>query len=219
METLGPAGESLQIAERYRRMSDDELIALARETSALTDLAQQALAGELSHRRLKIPSEELATRSVPSPAPDIPDDDDPYAEEHELVQICTVWSLEDARQVQKLLETAGIPFYMGEEKATAVDQVTSNFQDGVSVGIMSVGVPWAREAMQHYVPKDAPAETEPEQSGEVAIHCPKCHSTEVVFDRLVNEAADSRAEELAKYRWTCDSCGNEWEDDGIETDH
>jgi hypothetical protein len=37
------------------------------------------------------------------------------------VEICTVWSLSDALQLQTLLDRAGIPFFMGPEKATAME--------------------------------------------------------------------------------------------------
>jgi hypothetical protein len=57
-----------------------------------------------------------------------------------------VWSAPDALKLQRLLDTAGIPFYIGPEKATGVEAVTSNFANGLSVQIMQVGVPWARQA-------------------------------------------------------------------------
>jgi len=213
MGNLGPAGESLRLSELYRRMSDDELIALARHPLELTDLAQRALGAEVSQRRLRVQPEELPTPVVQEPA-DSTDDDPTYAEERQLVEISTVWSARDAEQVQDLLNTAGIPFYMGREKATKVEAVTSKFGDGVSVEIMQVGVPWAREVMQHYEPKDAPADVEQEAGADPAIHCPKCHSTEVVFDRLVSEPTDAGGSGT-KYLWSCDSCGHEWEDEGV----
>jgi DNA-directed RNA polymerase subunit M/transcription elongation factor TFIIS len=219
METLHPAGESLRLSERYRQMSDEELISLTRQTSELTDLAQQALAAEISQRRLKLQAEEPSAPPVPELPPDSAEVEDPsYAEERGLVEICTVWSLADALKLQMLLDRAGIPFYMGREKATRVDTVTSNFADGVCVQIMRVGMPWAHQAMQHYTSTDAPAEAKEEEAGDFVIHCPQCHSTEVIFDRLVSEPADSGGKSEAQYLWTCHSCGHEWEDDGIETD-
>jgi hypothetical protein len=209
METFDPAGgEFFRLSERYRHMSDDELIALARRTSELTNSAQQALATEISQRRLKMELEEKIEEQpafpVLEPPPDSVELDDPtYAEERQLVEICTVWSLADALQVQTLLDTAGIPFYMGREKATGVDAVSSNFADGVSVQVMRVGEPWARQAMDHYAPRNAPPEVEEEAAADLAVRCPKCHSTEVVFDRLVDELTDS-GKSLAKYLWTCD---------------
>jgi hypothetical protein len=92
----------------------------------------------------------------------------------------------------------GIPFYMGREKATRVDAVTSNFADGVSVQIMRVGIPWARQAMRHYMPTGAPTEGKEDEAGNLAIHCPKCHSTEVILDRLVSEPTDTDGKSEAK---------------------
>jgi hypothetical protein len=101
------AGEWLRIAEHYRNMSDGELIVLARQKSALTAVAQQALRDEISNRRLIVPPEELA---VPKPEPGKPTGS-PYDEDRQLGEICTVWSLRDALQLQALLDRDGIPFF------------------------------------------------------------------------------------------------------------
>jgi hypothetical protein len=138
MEALDPAAEWLRLSERYRQMSDSELTALARHNSDLTDVAQQTLANEISQRRLKLQPEEPP---APPPAEPPPDSSFFYAEDRELVEICVAWSLSDALQVQTLLDRAGIPFFMGPEKATGVDAVSSNFVNGVSVKIMQIGLP------------------------------------------------------------------------------
>ena len=120
MQTLDPAGEWLRLSEHYRQLSDDELVGLARQTSELTDVAQQALAQEIANRRLKVPPEESAAPTNPEPQPDSAEDgESAYAEDRELVVICTVWSLGDALKLQRLLDTAGIPFYMGRRKLLA----------------------------------------------------------------------------------------------------
>lgn len=95
-----------------------------------------------------------------------------------------MWSLADALKLQRLLDTAGIPFFIGPEKATSVEAVTSNFADGLSVQIMKVGMPWAQPVVQQYFPEDEPPEEKAEESDNLAIHCPKCHSTEVVFEDM-----------------------------------
>jgi DNA-directed RNA polymerase subunit M/transcription elongation factor TFIIS len=219
MQTLDPAGEWLRLSEHYRQLSDDELVGLALQTSELTDVAQQALAQEIGNRRLKLPPEESATPRSPEPQPDSAEDgESPYAEDRELVVIRTVWSLADALKLQSLLDTAGIPFYMGPEKATGVDAVTSNFANGLSVQIMQVGVPWARQALQQYFPADEPLQEKVDESDNVAIHCPKCHSTEVVFEDLHRELENAKGKPSSKFKWTCDSCGHEWEDDGLATE-
>ena len=223
METIGPA-ESLRLAEHYRRLTDDELIEIAHHKDDLTEMAQQALAIEVASRRLTVPPKEaaVAMRSAPTLSSlneaESQDEDDPYAEERQLVKIRTVWSERDARRLQQVLDVAGIPFYMGKEKATGVDDVTSNFAEGVPVAVMRIGAPWASEAMRNnYFPEDEPVEETEEDSDDLAVHCPKCHSTEVVFDQLVDEPPEGGDSSAAKFQWTCGSCGYEWEDNGAVT--
>jgi DNA-directed RNA polymerase subunit M/transcription elongation factor TFIIS len=240
MDTFDPAaGEFLRISERYRQMSDDELLVLIPQSSELTPFAQQALANEVRSRGLKAEVEDEGP-SAPSPFkpppaffehespklrdsagsdfpnPDSSDDPDSYREDRKLVELCTVWNVRDAAKVQTILDEAGIPFFMGPEKATAVDGVTSNFAKGVGVQIMQIGLPWARPAMQHYEPEDDPTPKEKNQEvDELPVHCPKCHSTEVVFEGLTSAAAMATDESSQKYKWTCDACGHQWEDDGV----
>jgi DNA-directed RNA polymerase subunit M/transcription elongation factor TFIIS len=216
MQTIDPAGEWLRLSEHYRRLSDDELVDIARQTSELTDMAQQALAQEIANRRLKLPPEESAAPRSPEPQPDSAEDgESPYAEDRELVDIRTVWSLADALKLQRLLDTAGIPFYMGPEKAIGVDAVTSNFANGLNVQIMQVGVPWARQALQQYFPADEPPEEKADESDDLAIHCPRCHSMEVVFEDPDRGPENADGKPSSTFKWTCDSCGHEWEDDGV----
>ena len=216
MELIDQAGEWRRLAEHYRQMTDGELLDLARQRSALTDAAQQALAQEISSRKLTIPSEEPPP--LPEPPPDVPDDaDDPYAKERELIEIATLWSLRDALRLQYLLDVAGIPFYLGPQKATRVDQAT-NFAGGVAVRIMRVGWPWAWQAMQNYFPKDEPPEEKVDwERFKVEVHCPRCRSTDVIFEQLTRQLKGADGKPSSKFKWRCDSCGNEWEDDGVGT--
>jgi len=229
MDSLGPAGEFLRISEHYRRLADDELLTLARQKVELTELAQQALDNEMAHRRLKLEPEE-----APPPAPEPPqtiifpdgtepkdsdesgDDsyNDPYEEDRALVDLCIVWSLTDALKLQSLLDAAGIPFFMGEEKATSAAAVTSDFAKGVTVHIMQIGLPWARQAMQNYFPVNDQSPTEEnDELDELPVQCPRCHSTEVVLEEAI--APDERRGAPQRFEWRCDSCGSRWEDDGI----
>jgi DNA-directed RNA polymerase subunit M/transcription elongation factor TFIIS len=247
MDSFDPAGqEFLRISERYRQMSDSELLVLIPQSSELTPFAQEALANEVRSRGLKT---EVEDEKPPAPSPvkpppalfehesehespkfrdsagsdfsgsDSPDSDssheDQYDEDRKLVELCTVWSPRDALKVQAILDEAGIPFFMGPEKATAVDGVTSNFAKGVGVQIMQIGLPWAGPAMQHYEPEDDPTPKETEELDELPVRCPKCHSTEVVFEGLDSGPAMATDESSQNYKWTCDSCGYQWEDDGV----
>jgi len=215
METVDPAAESLRISERYRQMSDGELLVLAGQSSELTDVAQQALTSEISHRGLKVQTENPPAPPSPEPPASSNPADSSYSEERELVDLCTVWSLPDAQQVQTLLDRAGIPFFMGTEKATDAAAVTSNFANGVSVKIMQIGMPWATQAMQNYTPANEPAPKYHEVLNELPVRCPKCHSAEVIFEGLITGPTSAAGDSSRHYRWTCDSCGQRWEDDGI----
>lgn len=242
MDRFDPAGEYLRIAERYRQMKDEELLVLMPQISELTPSAQQALASEFRSRGLKPEAETGDEEAAAAPAvklrpayydhesPKFPDsteselaegevaeeeseeEGDAYEEERKLVELTPVWSARDALKVQEILVPAGIPFFIGPEKATSVDQVTSDFSQGVSVKIMKIGMPWAIPLMQHYEPEDD-LRPEPEEAQEIPVRCPVCHSTEVVFEGLSDEKATAE-DAPEKFKWTCDSCGNRWEDDG-----
>jgi hypothetical protein len=231
MDTLDPAGELLRIAERYRQMSDEELLVLVPEISELTSPAQQALASELQRRGIKVESKKSSAPSPinPPPAffehesPKLRDSasylagaDSPYDEDRKLVELCTVWSVRDALKVQTILDRLGIPFFMGPEKATGVDEVTSNFSNGVGVEIMQVGLPWVGPAMRHYEPQDdpTPKQTE-EETDEVMVRCPRCHSSEVIFEGGTSTPIVTANDSSQKFKWVCDSCGQQWEDDGV----
>src|SRR5271156_3726301 len=116
--------------------------------------------------------------------------------------------MRDALKVQTSLDGVGIPFFMGKEKATGADGVTSNFSSGVGVLIMQIGMPWARAAMQHYEPEDDPNPKEIEEPGEITVRCPKCHSAEVVFEGGTSTLIVATDDSSQKYKWTCDSCGH-----------
>jgi DNA-directed RNA polymerase subunit M/transcription elongation factor TFIIS len=210
MATQDAATEWRRLSELYGKMADGELLALARKQAELTDVAQEALANEMSFRKLKLQAEEPAAPRRPERPPDAAYDDD-----RKLVEIRVVWSLADALRLQKVLDQAGIPFYMGSEMATGVDAVTSSFVNGVSVKIMNIGVPWAQQALQEYWPENEPKEEEEQESGGVEVRCPKCHSTEVVLESLVGEEAASEKDSPQEFEWTCDACGYRWKDDGI----
>jgi hypothetical protein len=229
MDLFDPAGqEFLRISERYRQMSDEELLVLIPESSELTPFAQQALANEVRQRGLKAevvkatafehesPKFRDSTDYDASDSDSSDDSDSSYDEDRKLVELCTVWSVRDALQVQGILDGAGIPFFMGPEKATDVDKVTSNFANGVSVQIMRIGLPWTHQPMQHFEPEDDPdAKKEDEELDEVSIRCPKCHSTEVVFEGGTSTPIVTANDSSQKFKWTCDSCGHQWEDDGV----
>ena len=215
MDALGPASETLRLAEHYRQMSDGELIELARHPSDLTEMAQAALKQEVASRRLTVPQPQATALPEPLPPPDQPDEESPYAEARQLVAACTVYSLRDALQLQRLLDVAGIPFYMGLERATNVDSVTSSFAAGVEVYVMRAAYPWIWEPLGRYEPKDEPPEEQIDWNDGTAMRCPKCRSTDVIFERLTMEPPNGAAKPPT-FNWICGACGHSWQDDGVQ---
>jgi hypothetical protein len=147
------------------------------------------------------------------------DDDHPpsesYEDDRKLVDLCTVYSVRDALQLQTILDDLGIPFFMGPEKATGVDLVTSNFSSGVNVQIMKIGMSWVYSGMKRYEPEDDPTPKEDPGAESPPVRCPRCHSVEVVFEGLDHEPTEAEGKATGKFEWQCDSCGNRWEDDGV----
>jgi hypothetical protein len=154
MDTLDPAGEFLRISERYRQMSDDELLVLIPQSSELTPFAQQALANEVRSRGLKaeIEDEDKGTSARPPfkesqfkppsvflvhespkfresadddfPGSDSSSDPDSYQDDRSSAPYgaCATRS-----RYRRFSMKPVFPFFMGPEKATGVDEVTSNF--------------------------------------------------------------------------------------------
>ena len=84
---------------------------------------------------------------------------------------------------------------------------------------MRVGWPWAWEAMQNYFPKDEPPEEKIDwESFKAEVRCPRCRSTDVIFERFTGRLEDADGKPVPKFKWHCDSCGKEWEDDGVAKD-
>lgn len=69
--------------------------------------------------------------------------------------------------------------------------------------------------MTQYEPEDDPTPKEEEEFKETSIRCPKCHSTEVIFEGGTSTPIVASDDSSQKFEWTCDSCGHHWEDDGI----
>lgn len=71
------------------------------------------------------------------------------------------------------------------------------------------------------------ARGKPEDDISFNVLCPECHSPEIVFQGRQTEATDNpeTAKDMleensspadAKFNWSCDACGYQWQDDGIE---
>ena len=108
-----------QFAERYSRMSDEELIKLALESMELSDAAWDALEEELDRRNLEIPEPEISEASTP--------------ELRNLVLLRRFRDVPEALLAKGMLEASGITCFLADENMVRMDWFISNFLGGVKL--------------------------------------------------------------------------------------
>jgi hypothetical protein len=105
--------ELRRLVERFSEMHDGELEAIAADANSLTDLARQALQGEISRRRLAFKLAPDATTKTESNASRIAEH--PGITEVEYRELVTIRSFNDlagASLAKGFLESAGIEAFV-----------------------------------------------------------------------------------------------------------
>jgi len=182
------AQEWRRLQELYRDMSEEALEAVADQGYELTDVAKQALNAEIARRNLQV-----VVRLAPKEAePQLEGDPEFDPAKLDLRPAWTVGNREQAEWVKKTLNDAGIPCYFGPDLAEGVDRV--QFSDDVSVEVMVLRpdrnrVPYVLRTFEERFPPESGGEAEP---ADLAVSCPRCHSTEVVFQGLGSDALIER---------------------------
>jgi len=241
MGEIDTAQEWRRLQQIYAGMSEDELEIAAGEGYQLTDIARQALHAEIARRNLKV----VVRLAPPRKEEREPQPKGTYQfnpAELPLRTVALVENRDEAQWVKATLNDAGIicvfyPGYVEEPEqlqfSSSADSESSHLPD-FNVMVLDVDVERARHALRNYnayFGKDKPDEELPQ----AVVHCPKCRSTEVVLQGFDSEApsfegdGDEDNEETgpikeidppapgSKFKWSCDDCGYEWEDDGVET--
>jgi hypothetical protein len=201
MGSLDPIEESRHLQERYARLTDDELQAVADEGYDLTDIAKQTLRAEILGRGLPV-----QLRSAPAPNPATGEVDPSGLE---LIIVNRVWDLAEARQLKSILDDARIPSYLGPENLDNLETFHGNFDGGVDLKVRYVDNQRALQAISQSLPPDSEVETA------YVPRCPQCHSLEIVFQSLDSGSAANSACN-STFNWSCDACGHQWKDQGIE---
>ena len=106
--------------EHYSRLSDGELITLALESSALSDVAWDALEDELDRRHLEVPEPELAQQNVMPGTRD-------------LVVLRAFRDVPEALLAKGRLEACGIECFLADENMVRMDWFISNLLGGVKL--------------------------------------------------------------------------------------
>ncbi len=199
-----------RLRENYAQMTEDELALIANKAYDLTAIAQEALQAEISERKIALPLQISPPTETDwqEPDPELP----PLDTEDDLVSVSFFWDEADARRIKGILDEAFIPSYLGPDHVSNIDDFKSSFSAGVHLKVRSVDRARACSTLANHTFEE-PDESDPDEEKEFAIVCPKCHSTEVVFEvkdpQVANPIADT------KFNWTCDDCGHQWKDDGI----
>jgi DNA-directed RNA polymerase subunit M/transcription elongation factor TFIIS len=205
-----------RLSETYVAMTDEELQAVADDAYELTDIARQVLQAEISRRGLPIESQkEAQTPESPNPPPE---EAAVNPAEMDLVELFRVWDMDEATQVKERLDAASVPSYLGPDLVDDVRLLRTSFERGVGIKVRNFDEQRAMAALAHSsrTPQpDTPADEV--DDGEYAVHCPKCHSTEIVFQSLDLDPETKSAFD-SKFNWSCDACGYQWKDDGVESE-
>jgi hypothetical protein len=194
----------MNFAERYRPMSETELMNLAREYDGLVDEAQAALRAEFARRGLEPPL--------------IEEDEAPIAgDDPGLVTVARYRDMPEAIVARAVLEEAGIECLLRDENTVRTDWLLSNLIGGMRLQVAAKDEVKARELLSQPVPQEFATD-----SGDfVQPVCPKCGSTDVIAndpDRkvlaasmLINIPLPHRRPNEAE--WRCLQCDAVWVDD------
>jgi len=107
-------------ASHYSRLTDGELLKLARESWDLSDAAWDALEDELDQRNLEVPEPELLPQaSVP--------------EIRNLVMLRRFRDIPEALLAKGRLEASGIECFLADEHMVRMDWLISNLLGGVKL--------------------------------------------------------------------------------------
>jgi hypothetical protein len=198
-------GSNMNFAERYREMSETELMNMARAYDDLTDEAQSALRGEFARRGLEPPlieEEELPlTDGEATP-----------------VTVGQYRDLPEALVSRAVLEGAGIRSFLSDENTVHMNWTLSNAVGGLRLQVAPEDEAAAREVLSQPMPEQFPTDSDEDFVQPV---CPKCGSMDVIandHDRKVLAASmliniplpHRRASEA---EWRCMECDSTWVDD------
>lgn len=201
MSQLNQSDERQRLAFTYASMTDDQLLALARNPESLTEIAWETLEDELDRRHL----EQTADHSSAEELVDF----------RALVLIKQFRDLPEALLAKGCLESAGIECNLRDDNLVRLDWFISNFVGGIKLCVKPEDARSARELLE-----------EPILEG-LYVHgvglyeqprCPKCQSLDVNFRELDRPIAFLSAFlrvpiPVRRKAWRCHVCDAEWEDD------
>jgi hypothetical protein len=143
--TLSPDEERQRLVQHYREMTDVELAELVDDAASLTDLARDALRAELLRRGLDIVVRESARSSgdIRVRAP---------------VVIRQYLNVPEALLAKSILDSAGIPCFLGDQNIIRLDWFLSNALGGVKLLVKDEDAVAADELLNQHAPESTTEE-------------------------------------------------------------
>ena len=202
--------EQNRLAQLYRNMHEGELENVAAEAYNLTDVAREALSFEISSRGLKIPLNlELPVDEDAEPLP--PTDDGFVPDDDDIVSVYVAHEMDELMRVKDILDRERVECFLGEEKTRNPKDLSASFHGDVRVRVWLAQQRHAIELLNAAIPDYGKREG----SDELEVRCPACKSDGVIFEERDVESTGGKLTNQSKFRWVCDDCGHEWEDDGV----
>lgn len=211
-----------ELRETYGQMTEDELCRVADTAFDLTTIAQDVLRSTIAERGLKI--QLTVTAQTPEPSDQATDEDD-IDPQHKLVRVSKLKSESEAQQAKAILDANFIASCLGPDNIVDLEDFKGSFRGGVDLKVFSHDSQRAAMALGELAREDDEDLAQFDEDAEYAVLCPKCHSPEIVLGALVLKKEEDDEEvgnkelktsEDEKFNWTCDACGHQWKDEGIE---
>ena len=193
--------EQPSFADRYRSMSDGELLQLAREPWALSDAAWDALEDELERRHLDPPE--------PDTPPQISS-----LEKRNLIMLRRFRDIPEALLAKGKLEAMGVDCVLADDNMVRMDWFLSNLLGGVKLLVDAEDFTQASNLLNEPMPEELHVEG---VGSYIQPRCPKCGSLDVVFGALDKKLSYTTAwlgvpVPFSSDDWQCQDCGHHWDD-------
>jgi hypothetical protein len=152
-----PEQQSQRLGSLYLDMSDAELLKLDEDPTSLTNVAHEALRGEMSRRGLV----SLPAESSPADELDL----------QKLVTLRQFRDLPEALLAKGALESAGIESFLADDNMVRMDWFISNLIGGIKIKVKPEDLEAAQEILDQPIPErfDVEGVGDYQQPG-----CPKC---------------------------------------------
>lgn len=199
-----PEQERDRIAGVYSGMSDEELEKIAGSGFELSEIARQALGGEISRRGLNV-------TLAPPPGIDV-------YELNDLVTVRKFLYPPEALLAKGSLESAGIQSYLVDDNVINMNWFYSNALGGIKLKVQPEDVDAANEILNQPIPETI----EVEGVGKYEQpKCPKCQSLDVGYrelDKFVSYGSAYVGVPIPVHNkaWTCHACHHAWEEAATE---